>query len=78
VHQSARTAITLGAGLLGSSALIAAVTVAAGVPDAAGRLSVLVPVAAGGATVLVMGLVRLRNWAKTRMQQMDDIASRFR
>jgi len=78
VNDGARGLIMIGAGVLGTLALVALATVTSGVPDAVARLSTLAPLGLGGAAALGLGMSRLRNWAGTRIQQMDDIAARLR
>jgi len=78
VHESARRAMTLGLGLVATVGVVSAVTLALGIPGPVERLSALLPLAAGGATIFTMGVVRLRGWASTRMRQMDEIAARIR
>lgn len=77
VHQSARMMITLGVGLLGTMGVLAAVTVVAA-PSAVERLSSLGGLVGMGVAMLGLGLFRLRNWAGTRIRQMDDIAAKLR
>lgn len=78
VNEAARNQIIAGTGVLGTLAVVAAVTVAAGVPAAGAQVTALAPIAFMGVALLGMGLARLRNWASTRIQQMDDIAARLR
>jgi len=78
VNDGARGLIMIGAGVLGTLAAVSVVTLAAGIPDAMARLSTLGPLALVGAAALGLGLSRLRNWAGTRIQQMDNIAARLR
>lgn len=78
VHVSARMMMTLGAAVLGTTAMVAAVTASLGLPDLAERLSAIMPLAVMGAAAFGVGLARLRGWASTRTRQMDDIAARLR
>lgn len=78
VNASAQGLMTIGVAVLGTLAMISAVTLTAGIPDAVARLSTLGPLALMGVATLGIGMARLRNWAGTRMQQMDDIAARLR
>ncbi|MBI1810217.1 MAG: hypothetical protein HYR75_09995 [Gemmatimonadetes bacterium] len=78
VHANARMSLTMGAGVLGAVSLVALVAVVARVPDAMERIRALSSLAGMGIALLGIGMVRLRGWAATRMQQMDDIASHFR
>ncbi|MHB1311138.1 MAG: hypothetical protein ACYC3L_03895 [Gemmatimonadaceae bacterium] len=78
INAGARGLMLLGAGLLGTLATVSAVTLAAGIPDAAARLSALAPLGLAGVASIGIGMARLSNWANTRMQQMDDLAARLR
>lgn len=78
VHASARMLLTMGVGVLGSTAVVAALTVSLGLHPLAERLSSLLPLAIMGAATLGLGAARLRGWAATRMRQMDEIAARLR
>lgn len=51
-----------------------AVAMVAGLPDNRDRLRDLAPLGLMGAASLVVGLARLRGWARTRLKQMDPIA----
>ena len=78
VNAGAQGLMTIGVAVLGTLAMVSAVTLTAGIPDAVARLTTLGPLALMGVATLGVGMARLRNWAGTRMQQMDDIAARLR
>ncbi|MDP1891452.1 MAG: hypothetical protein Q8K55_11230 [Gemmatimonadaceae bacterium] len=74
VNAYAQLAITAGVGTMAVPVLVAAVAMVAGVPDVGERLAPLAPLALMGAASIGVGLMRLRGWARTRLQQMDAIA----
>jgi hypothetical protein len=78
VHANARNLMTIGVGVLATTGLVAAITLALGIPESAERLSSLLPLAMLGAAAVGIGAARLRGWAATRMRQMDEIAARLR
>lgn len=78
VNALAHRGLLIGTGVLGTIAMVAMVTLATGTPDAMAKVSSLAPLALGGVAALGISMARLRNWAGTRMQQMDDIAARLR
>ena len=75
VNASAQTAIMVGVGVMAVPALVAVVALVAGLPDFSERLRDLAPLELMGAATLGVGIARLRGWARTRLQQMDEIAA---
>jgi hypothetical protein len=75
-NGSAQSMITIGVTMVATSALVAVVALLRGA-DGAGALASFVPVAAGGVGAMLAGWLRLRSWAPTRLQQMDDIAQQL-
>ena len=75
VNAYAQMAIAVGVGVIAVPVLVAAVAAVAGVPNIGERIESLAPMALMGAASLGVGLVRLRGWARTRLQQMDEIAA---
>ena len=78
VNAYAQLAIAVGVGVMAVPVLVAAVAAVAGVPHIGERVASLAPMALMGAASLGVGLVRLRGWARTRLQQMDAIADWLR
>ena len=75
VNAYAQMAFAVGVGVIAVPVLVAAVAAVAGVPNIGERIESLAPMALMGAASLGVGLVRLRGWARTRLQQMDEIAA---
>lgn len=75
VNANAQLAIVVGVGIMAVPALVAVVAIAAGLPDIGDRVRDLAPLGLMGAASFGVGLARLRGWARTRLQQMDEIAA---
>jgi hypothetical protein len=76
-NASAQSLLTIGATVLSVSALTTAIGFLRGTLVVPGELLEMLPVALMGAGSIVAGWLRLRSWAPTRLQQMDDIARRL-
>lgn len=76
-NASAQSLLTIGATVLSVSTLTTAIGLLRGTLAVPGELLEMLPVALMGAGSIVAGWWRLRSWAPTRLQQMDDIAQRL-
>ncbi len=76
-NASAQSLLTVGVTVISVSALTTAIGFLRGTLAVPGDLFEMLPVALLGAGSIVAGWLRLRSWAPTRLQQMDDIAKRL-
>lgn len=76
-NASAQSLLTIGATVLAATGLTTAISVLRGAAIDAGLLSGMVPLLAIGTASLAAGWARLRRWAPTRAQQMEEIAQRL-
>jgi hypothetical protein len=76
-NASAQSLLTIGATVLGVTGLMALLALIRGTLGDPGVLGPLVPLVFTGVGSILAGYARLRSWAPTRLQQMDDIAARL-
>lgn len=76
-NASAQSLLTVGVTVISVSALTTAIGLLRGTLGVPGELLEMLPVALMGVGSIVAGWLRLRSWAPTRLQQMDDIAHRL-
>lgn len=77
VNAAARALLSGGVLAMTMTAMIAIVGSVVDPAHLNERLSTLIPLFGGGAAMFALGIRRARGWAQTRLQQMDDIASRL-
>lgn len=76
-NASAQSFLTIGVTVLAVTGLTALIGLVRGTLGAPGEISGMIPLVGMGIASVVTGWLRLRSWAPTRLQQMDDIAQRL-
>jgi hypothetical protein len=77
VNAAARAMLTAGVVSAVGIAVIALVTAAVDPSRLANEMSRLIPLMGGSAAMFALGIRRVHGWARTRLQQMDEIAGRL-